>query len=208
MSIWTIVADRIVQWGKTEEEERLTGRPESRRTLLEWSEVAVSSIALLILCIVSVLLTCTLIIRALDAGLAPPGQLYWVDADKYQIHVYCHGNRSHDEPTVLFEGGEDAVERGLWKFAEDAVNNGSISRYCFADRPGMAWVSDERIPSTSPWLLLTGLPERHCSISLFSRPSHRSPERGAGARWRGRPVGAGKCRCRLSLLADLLVQAW
>lgn len=46
-------------------------------------------------------------------------------------------------PTVLFEGGETPVEDGLWQFADDAVNNGSISRYCFVDRPGLAWVSEK-----------------------------------------------------------------
>ncbi|CAK7273551.1 hypothetical protein SEPCBS57363_005709 [Sporothrix epigloea] len=140
MSIWTIIADRMVQWGKREEEERLTGRPESRRTLLEWMEVSVSSIALLILCVVSALLFCTLILRSLDSGLAPPGKRYWVDGNKYEIHVYCHGSKSKEPlPTVLFEGGDDPVENGLWQFAQNAVQNGSINRYCFADRPGLGW---------------------------------------------------------------------
>ncbi|OAA66707.1 mitochondrial integral membrane protein [Niveomyces insectorum RCEF 264] len=140
MAIWTIIADRTVQWGKQEEEERLTGRPETRRTLLECVEVSVSGIALLVLCVVSILLTLSLILRSLDAGLAPPGKRYWVDDGKYQIHVYCHGSKSKEpSPTVLFEGGEDAVENGLWQFAENAVKNGSINRYCLADRPGFGW---------------------------------------------------------------------
>jgi len=45
----------------------------------------------------------------------------------------------HKLPTVLFEGGERSVEHDMWNFADNAVNNGSISRYCFADRPGIAW---------------------------------------------------------------------
>lgn len=140
MAIWTIIADRTVQWGKREEEERLTGRPESRRTLLEWIEVSVSSIVLIILCVVTALLTCTLILRSLDAGLAPLGKRYWVDGGKYEIHVYCHGSKSKEPlPTVLFEGGDDPVENGLWQFAQNAVQNGSINRYCFADRPGLGW---------------------------------------------------------------------
>ncbi|CAK7244860.1 MAG: hypothetical protein STHCBS139747_006422 [Sporothrix thermara] len=140
MSLWTIIADRTVQWGKREEEERLTGRPESRRTLLEWIEVSVSSIALLVLCAASALLFCTLVLRSVDAGLAPPGKRYWVDGNKYQIHVYCHGSKSKEPlPTVLFEGGDDPVENGLWQLAQNAVQNGSINRYCFADRPGLGW---------------------------------------------------------------------
>ncbi|KAK1781126.1 hypothetical protein QBC45DRAFT_390905 [Copromyces sp. CBS 386.78] len=143
MAVWAVAADRTVQWGKTEEEERLTGRPETRRTLLEWIQVLLSSIMLTLVSIMVLLTTCTLTLRALDARVAPPGERYWVDEDKYQIHLFCsgpkldaHGNRT---TTVLFEGGEDAVEHGLWQFAENAVKNGSIARYCFADRPGIAW---------------------------------------------------------------------
>jgi hypothetical protein len=144
MAIWVLVAGYTVQWGKTEEEERLTGRPETRRTVLEWTEVTLETIALSALSAVLVLMTCTLVLRAVDASLAPPGQRYWVDDDKYQIHVHCYGNRTDTlggpVRTVLFEAGEDPAEYGLWQFADNAVRNGSISRYCFADRPGVAWV--------------------------------------------------------------------
>ncbi|XXG94634.1 Subunit of heteropentameric Replication factor C (RF-C) [Hypoxylon texense] len=143
MAIWTLLMDRLVKWGKTEEEERLTGRAETRRTLGEWTAVLVSTLSMIILALVVVLTTCTLILRALDAGLAPPGELYWVDGDKYMIHVYCHGNKTDSKgttlPTVLLEGGAGPVEDGLWQFADEAINNGSISRYCFVDRPGLAW---------------------------------------------------------------------
>ncbi|KAK3372510.1 hypothetical protein B0H63DRAFT_401128 [Podospora didyma] len=175
MAAWAVTADRVVQWGKTEEEERLTGRPETRRTLLEWTEVLLSSIVLTLMAVAVLLMTCTLTMRAVDSRLAPPGQRYWVDEDKYQIHLYCYGNATDSKgektTTVLFEGGEDTVENGLWQLAENAVKNGSISRYCFADRPGMAWsdvapsplsvsmASDalgetlSRAGETGPWIL-------------------------------------------------------
>jgi hypothetical protein len=153
MALWFVAADRTVQWGKAEEEERLTGRPETRRTVLEWVEVSLSTIALFVMALVVVLMTCTLTLRALDAGLAPPGERYWVDGDRYQIHLYCYGNKTdslgNKATTVLLEGGEDPVERGLWQFAENAVKNGSISRFCFADRPGIAWVSLFALPRAS-----------------------------------------------------------
>ncbi|KAI0176264.1 hypothetical protein GGR52DRAFT_540200 [Hypoxylon sp. FL1284] len=143
MAVWTLLTDRLVQWGKTEEEERLTGRAETRRTLGEWTAVLLSTFSMIILALVILLTTCTLILRALDAGLAPPGELFWVDGDKYMMHVYCHGNKTDSKgtvlPTVLLEGGADPVENGLWQFADEAINNGSINRYCFVDRPGMAW---------------------------------------------------------------------
>ncbi|KAI8966024.1 hypothetical protein F5Y11DRAFT_236619 [Daldinia sp. FL1419] len=143
MALWTLLADRLVEWGKTEEEERLTGRAETRRTLAEWTAVLVSTISMIIFALAVLLITCTLILRGLDAGLAPPGELVWVDGDKYMMHIYCHGNKTNSEgtklPTVLLEGGENLVEDGLWQFADSAVSNGSISRYCFVDRPGLAW---------------------------------------------------------------------
>ncbi|ORY60154.1 uncharacterized protein BCR38DRAFT_477004 [Pseudomassariella vexata] len=143
MSIWVLATDRLVLWGKAEEEERLTGRTETRRTIGEWSAVLISTLALVALNIVVILVTLTLILRALDAGLAPPGHMYWVDGDKYMMHVYCRGNstdlKGNKLPTVLFEGGEGNVENGLWQFADSALKNHSISRYCFVDRPGMAW---------------------------------------------------------------------
>ncbi|KAI0409730.1 hypothetical protein F4802DRAFT_593367 [Xylaria palmicola] len=140
MAIWTLTTDRLVEWGKYEEEERLTGRAETRRTLGEWVAVLISTISMVILAVVLFLMTCTLILRALDSGLAVPGKLYWVDGNKYRLHVYCQGNRTGSElPTVLIEGGEGPVESGLWDFADNAIKNGSISRYCFVDRPGFAW---------------------------------------------------------------------
>lgn len=148
VAIWTLVADRTVKWGKAEEEQRLTGREESRRSLLEWIEVLLSTIFLALLAVVAFLMTCTLIQRAVDAQITPPGVLYWVDGDKYRIHLHCYGNTTDASgkklPTVLFEGGEDPVEYGLWHLADNAVANGSFSRYCFADRPGLAWVSSVR----------------------------------------------------------------
>lgn len=143
MCLWTLLADRTVKWGKQEEEERLTGRAETRRTLFEWTEVLTSTVAYGIMVVAVVLITINIILRALDAKVAPPGKLYSVDDDKYRIHVYCNGNNTNamgsKVPTVLFEGGERPVEEELWLFADNAIKNGSIARYCFADRPGYAW---------------------------------------------------------------------
>ncbi|KAM4059518.1 integral membrane protein [Hirsutella rhossiliensis] len=145
MSLWTLLTDRTVKWGKEEEEERLTGRAETRRTLTEWLAVLLSTIAYVIMAVAVLLITLTVILRALDAGVAPPGKLYRVDSGKYRVHVHCHGNKT-ELPTVLFEGGERPVEEGLWGFADHAVKNGSIRRYCFVDRPGMAWSDNAPSP--------------------------------------------------------------
>ena len=143
MSLWTLLADRTVKWGKEEEEQRLTGRPETRRTLTEWLEVLVSTVAFIVMAVAAALITLNIILRAVDSSMAAPGHRYPVDGGKYRIHVYCHGNKTDPDgkelPTVLFEGAERPVEYEMWDLADNAVKNGSISRYCFADRPGMTW---------------------------------------------------------------------
>ncbi|KAK7419019.1 hypothetical protein QQZ08_011038 [Neonectria magnoliae] len=152
-SLWTLLTDEVVKWGKAEEEERLTGRAETRRTLLEWSVVMLSTVAYAVISVALFLMTLGIIIRALDAAVAPPGKLYWVDGHKYQLHVYCHGNKSDTVPTVLFEAGEDTVEHSFWEFAENGVKNGSFPRYCFADRPGFGWSDTSPSPASAGFVV-------------------------------------------------------
>jgi pimeloyl-ACP methyl ester carboxylesterase len=150
MSIWTVFTDRVVAWGKQEEEERLTGRAETRRTLREWCAVAASTVVLVTLAIVVVLLFATLILRSRDASLPAPGERYYVDGEKYQIHVFCEGNETDSKgrkvPTVLFEAGEEPFAGELQGFATNALKNGTISRYCYSDRPGFAWSDNAPSP--------------------------------------------------------------
>ena len=150
ISVWTVFTDRIVSWGKREEEERLTGRSETRRTLREWCSVLTSTVILVIIAVVAILLSATLILRSRDASLAPPGDRYYVDGDKYQIHVFCTGNAMDSKgkklPTVLFEAGVGPFEGGMIQVAENAIANGSISRYCYSDRPGIAWSDNAPSP--------------------------------------------------------------
>jgi len=150
ISIWVIFTDRTVAYGKKEEEERLTGRQETRRTLREWCSVLTSTVVLIVIAAVAVLLSATLILRSRDASLAPPGEKYYVDGDKYQIHVFCDGSSTDTKgkklPTVLFEAGDGPFESSMVHIAENALKNGSISRYCFADRPGIAWSDNAPSP--------------------------------------------------------------
>ncbi|KAF7533824.1 hypothetical protein G7Z17_g13455 [Cylindrodendrum hubeiense] len=153
MSLWTLMTDHIVKWGKAEEEERLTGRAETRRTLLEWSSVMLSTVAYAIMSVALFLITLNIILRALDAAVPPPGKLHWVDSNKYRVHVYCHGNTSDAVPTVLFEGGASTVEHQLWDFAENGLKNGSFPRYCFVDRPGFGWSDTAPSPSSAGFVV-------------------------------------------------------
>jgi pimeloyl-ACP methyl ester carboxylesterase len=154
MAIFCIVTDRTVAWGKKEEEERLTGRPETRRTLKEWLAVLASTIILVVFILITVLMTATLIIRSLDAGLAMDGERYAVDSGKYEVHFSCYGNATTDKhgnrtPTVLLEAAEDPVEYDFEHWAYNAVKNGTIDRYCYWDRPGYAWSDNAPSPHSA-----------------------------------------------------------
>ena len=150
IGIWVVITDRVVAYGKEEEEERLTGRAENRRTLREWVEILVSEIVLIAVGLAVLLLSATLILRSRDSSLAPQGERYYVDGDKYQIHLYCKGNEADKSdnkvPTVLFEAGERPFGLSLQAFADNAIDNGTISRYCYADRPGFGWSDNAPSP--------------------------------------------------------------
>ncbi|KAI5866859.1 hypothetical protein GGS23DRAFT_292496 [Durotheca rogersii] len=142
MTAWTVHTNHLVEWGKFKEEERLTGRADTHGTVQERVDSLKYASQMVLPTLACLLISCNLVLRALDSRPAPPGQMFWVDGDRYELHVYCHGSRADPEgailPAVLLEG-EGPVEDGLQQLAAGAVNNGSISRYCFVDRPGFAW---------------------------------------------------------------------
>jgi pimeloyl-ACP methyl ester carboxylesterase len=150
IGIWVVITDRMVAWGKEEEEERLTGRSETRRTLREWCAVLISEIVLIAIGLAVILLSATLILRSRDSSLAPPGERFYVDGDKYQVHLFCTGSETRPGsaklPTVLFEAGEKPFGLSFLDFANNALTNGTISRYCYADRPGFGWSDNAPSP--------------------------------------------------------------
>lgn len=178
IALYNVLTDRVVAWGKKEEEERLTGRKESRRTIREWFAVLAEFIIMVVMTVVVILLTATLILRSHDAGLAPPGKMYYVDGDKYQLHLACVGNVTYNadgqrNPTVLLEGGENPVEGSFDDWVYSAYSNGTIYRYCYYDRTGLAWSDNAPSPhsagmtadalsealaragESSPWILVS-----------------------------------------------------
>ncbi|KAI6831682.1 hypothetical protein KC340_g2245 [Hortaea werneckii] len=152
ISGWCIMTDRVVTWGKKEEEERLTGRPETRRTLKEWLEVLVATVILVVYIIITVLMTATLVLRARDTTLEMDGERYYVDGDKYQVHLACIGQPEVNGtrvPTILLEAGEDPLEYDFEHWAYAAYKNGTIDRYCYWDRPGYAWSDNAPSPHSA-----------------------------------------------------------
>ncbi|KAJ5339903.1 hypothetical protein N7452_006631 [Penicillium brevicompactum] len=152
ISTYQVAQNRAVAWGKREEEERLTGREETRRSLIEWVAVFAETILLAAMAIATVLFTATLILRAFDVGLEAPGTRYLVHGDSYQVHLACFGNKTpsnDDSPTILLEGGNGPVEHTLQPFIDDVYSRGSIGRYCYWDRPGFGWSDNAPSPHSA-----------------------------------------------------------
>lgn len=153
IAIWCIITDRVVAWGKREEEERLTGRPETRRTLKEWLAVLAATIVTTVFIVIVILMTGTLSLRARDATLKMHGDRILVDGDKYAVHLGCVGNVTYTDgqpdPTILLEAGEEPSEYDFEHWAYSAVENGTISRYCYWDRPGYAWSDNAPSPHSA-----------------------------------------------------------
>ena len=133
----------MVEYGKREEEERLTGRRATRHSFRQWCSVFAGSILLIVFLVVTILFTINLSIRARDNTLSAPGELFAVDNNKYRVHIHCVGNstnaRGHKAVTVFLEGGEDPIEGSLASWIDDAYKAHTIQRYCYWDRPGMAF---------------------------------------------------------------------
>ncbi|OJD15183.1 hypothetical protein AJ78_04546 [Emergomyces pasteurianus Ep9510] len=153
IALYLLAQTRFVAWGKREEEERLTGREETRRPLREWLAVLVETIVMTVTVLVAILLMATLILRAKDASLPAPGKKYYVDNDKYQVHLDCVGvissTAGNRTATVLLEGGEMPVEDSFRSWVHEAYRNGSIDRYCYWDRPGMGWSDNAPSPHSA-----------------------------------------------------------
>ena len=151
VAVWCVMIDRIVAWGKREEEERLTGRAETRRTLRQWLAVLLATIILIVYIVITVFMTGNLILRARDAGLEFGGHRYYVDAHKYQVHLDCVGYHADNDtnPTILLEAAEDPAEASFQHWLYAAYHNGTINRYCYWDRPGYAFSDNAPSPHSA-----------------------------------------------------------
>ena len=152
MAIYIVIANRVVAWGKREEEERLTGRHETRRSLREWCAVFTYTVIMVVIIVVTVLLTGSLILRARDSSLEAPGDKWFVDDGKYRVHLSCRGNQTYAEegyPTVIIEAGAEPYEGTLGPFFNGAYVNGTIPRYCYWDRPGLAFSDNAPSPHSA-----------------------------------------------------------
>ncbi|KAM5462809.1 hypothetical protein MauCBS54593_007790 [Microsporum audouinii] len=155
ISLYLVAQTQVVARSKKEEEERLTGREETRRSLGEWFAILLQVVIMAVTILVGILLMSTLSLRAKDATLQAPGQRYYVDDNKYQVHLHCIGERPTSQDgndtavTVLLEGGEAPVEYTFQNWVDVAYQHGVIKRYCYWDRPGVAWSDNAPSPHSA-----------------------------------------------------------
>lgn len=164
------VSDLIVQWGKSSEERRLTGRVETRRTLSEWLKVSLNLFFNLLNLGLLILTTLSITLFAIDASRVPaPGERVSVDHAAYKVHINCFdlpGNHLYllqenlqqthpyvsrpDKPdpskknvTILAEAGSTSSEV-YWSWITDLYAMNEIPRVCTWDRPGVAFSDSAR----------------------------------------------------------------
>lgn len=172
--IWAIltcslsaISDLIVQWGKSTEERRLTGRVETRRTLGEWLKVSLNLLFNVINLILLIAVTLSITLYAIDAARVPvPGKRVSVDHAAFKVHINCYdmpGNHylqlqeAHphvamrpDRPdpskknvTIFAEAGSTSSEV-FWTWITDLYAMNEIPRVCTWDRPGVAFSDASR----------------------------------------------------------------
>ncbi|NTU55387.1 MAG: alpha/beta hydrolase, partial [Anaerolineales bacterium] len=76
-----------------------------------------------------------------------PGKL--IDMGGYRIHLYCTGERTASQPTVILESATGAASPD-WGLVQPEISK--ITRVCSYDRAGYGWSDKGPLPRTSKYL--------------------------------------------------------
>ncbi|KAI5811853.1 hypothetical protein BZA77DRAFT_376954 [Pyronema omphalodes] len=163
-SIWAIITDSIVEHGKAEEEERLTGRAETRKSLKEWCSIFFGSGLFAVFLVASVLMMSNLAIEVRDYTLKQPGDMVMIGSGNsgYRLHLYCspsqaddiaYADRNKTTTTVLIETGSAPALTRMESWIKQTPY-----RYCYYDRPGFGF-SDAAPSPLSAGMVIDALSE-------------------------------------------------
>lgn len=148
----TSVSEYLVEQGKVQEEIRLTGRVETRRTLGEWFVVLFRNTLKSIMLLYVSLIALNVILHSFDMlRVKPWGEQIWVEDDQFTLHVACYGdvtNTTDDtatQPIVLLEGGHGSSEE-FSEWVEELHHLNKVERYCIYDRPGYGFSDSSPSP--------------------------------------------------------------
>lgn len=158
LGLTLVMTPYTVKWGQDYEEERLTGRVETRRTLGEWFKVSISLILLLALVVVPALLFFFgFLLEIYDTarlfhgeGAATKGlfvPIRYEGHSKYSVYIECTPenhyvedggiSKSVERPIVLIEADDRVSAQVFYKgWLEELYEANKVSQVCLWNRPG------------------------------------------------------------------------
>lgn len=148
-----LVSNSYVLAAKKNEEVRLTGREETRKTLAEHVSIGTEFALKMALILYLFAISLNVSLKCIDSAVAKPwGKMVAPEDEPYRIHLFCEGdvsaNSTSDQPIVLVESGHGSSEDFASWIQELHILN-RVDRYCLYDRPGFGF-SDS---SPSPYSL-------------------------------------------------------
>lgn len=146
----TSLTEYLVEEGKINEEIRLTGRIDTRRTLKEWVVVLFRNCFKMVLLVYTVLISLNLLLFTIDTiRVKPWGELVKVEDNSFGLHLFCEGdvsmNSTSSQPILLLESGHDSNEE-FSSWVQELYHLNKIDRYCIYDRPGYGFSDSSPSP--------------------------------------------------------------
>ncbi|KAK9383065.1 uncharacterized protein V2V93DRAFT_364168 [Kockiozyma suomiensis] len=160
---WVLACNYAVERSRISLEEIISGRrngtgSRAQRSCRMWISVLWGFVVLSLILAVVILVTLSLAVDSYDSRISPPGEYVEVEDNLYRIHIYCNRpqqnvNDTIPEPTILLEPGSTSAEIFAREWAEREVNDdgSTISgmRYCYWDRPGIAFSDNAPSPMSA-----------------------------------------------------------
>ncbi|KAK9317827.1 hypothetical protein V1522DRAFT_409031 [Lipomyces starkeyi] len=155
---WVLACNLAVERSRQGLEERIIGRrlssSRAQRSCRQWCSVMWALIVFIVLLVLVILITLSIAVDAYDSRISPPGQYLDVQDDHYRVHVFC--NRPQDgtgNSTILLEAGSTSAEILAQEWLERDINDGQSPiynyRYCYWDRPGLAFSDNAPSPMSA-----------------------------------------------------------
>ncbi|KAK7206806.1 hypothetical protein BZA70DRAFT_275112 [Myxozyma melibiosi] len=160
---WVLLCNLAVERTRVSLEEIISGRrhgtgSRAQRSCKMWVSLLWALVVFSLILAMVVLITLSLAVDSYDSRISPPGEYVEVEDNLYRIHIYCNRpqrnvNETTPEPTILLEAGSTSAEVFAREWAEREVNDGgstiSDMRYCYWDRPGIAFSDNAPSPMSA-----------------------------------------------------------
>lgn len=124
-------------------------RTNTKRGFLFWlGRVSLVFLALIVLFVGAALTAGANAKRTFAMNYPPVGEM--VDVGGYRLHLYCSGESTADEPTVIVEAGAGSVGL-MWTLVQDEVSKSA--RICTYDRAGLGWSEPSPHPRSASMIV-------------------------------------------------------